>query len=196
MSKEEWLSAEDCRQLREIERYASVRKMRLIAAAYVRRANPWDLPENVKQCDDLIEAIADRPRPWDEVQDEIFARPGESWQFTHILANDDLEWVAKRLRTLFSFYPTRPSSYGVSALRDVIGNLYCPVAFHPSWRTSDVMLLARGMYDDRAFDRMPILADALQDAGCDNNDILSHCRDSSLTHVRGCWVVDLVLRKS
>jgi hypothetical protein len=43
---------------------------------------------------------------------------------------------------------------------------------------------------------MPILADALQDAGCDNEDILNHCRDANVTHVRGCWVVDLVLGKS
>jgi hypothetical protein len=58
-----------------------------------------------------------------------------------------------------------------------------------------VLLLAQGIYDDRAFDRMPILADALQDAGCDNADILSHCRDASQPHARGCWVVDLILGK-
>jgi hypothetical protein len=57
------------------------------------------------------------------------------------------------------------------------------------------MLLAQGIYDDKAFDRMPILADALQDAGCDSDDLLNHCRDTSLTHVRGCWVLDLVLGK-
>jgi hypothetical protein len=43
---------------------------------------------------------------------------------------------------------------------------------------------------------MPILADALQDAGCDNMDVLTHCRDAAQVHVRGCWVVDLVLGKS
>lgn len=43
---------------------------------------------------------------------------------------------------------------------------------------------------------MPNLADALQDAGGDNDDILSHRRDEATTHVRGCWVVDLVLGKS
>jgi hypothetical protein len=57
------------------------------------------------------------------------------------------------------------------------------------------MLLAQGVYDERAFDRMPILADALQDAGCDNTDILSHLRDANVTHVRGCWALDLVLGK-
>jgi hypothetical protein len=50
------------------------------------------------------------------------------------------------------------------------------------------------MYDSRDFSVMPILADALQDAGCDNEDILSHCRGDG-PHVRGCWVVDLVLGK-
>jgi hypothetical protein len=78
----------------------------------------------------------------------------------------------------------------------VLGNPFRPVALNPAWLTSDVVALARGIYDDRAFDRMPILADALQDAGCDNDDVLIHCRDTSLAHVCGCWVVDLVLGKS
>jgi hypothetical protein len=55
-----------------------------------------------------------------------------------------------------------------------------------------VVALARGVYDDLAFDLMPILADALQDAGCDNADVLDHCRGPG-PHVRGCWAVDLVL---
>ena len=50
------------------------------------------------------------------------------------------------------------------------------------------------MHDDRAFDRLPILADALEDAGCDNADVLAHCRGEG-PHVRGCWVVDLILGK-
>ncbi|MDY3562094.1 hypothetical protein R5W23_003540 [Gemmata sp. JC673] len=50
------------------------------------------------------------------------------------------------------------------------------------------------MYESRDFSAMPILADALQDAGCDRADILDHCRGPG-QHVRGCWVVDLVLNK-
>jgi hypothetical protein len=57
------------------------------------------------------------------------------------------------------------------------------------------MLLANGIYAERAFDRMPILADALQDAGCDSEALLSHLRDADATHVRGCWALDLVLGK-
>src|SRR5579883_2776692 len=80
-------------------------------------------------------------------------------------------------------------------VRDIFGNPFCPVVFSPSWRTDTVVSLARQMYDSRDFSAMPILADALQDAGCDNDDILNHCRDPQQTHVRGCWVVDLVLEK-
>jgi hypothetical protein len=73
----------------------------------------------------------------------------------------------------------------------VFGNPFRPVSLDPAWLTSTVVALAGGIYADRAFDRMPILADALQDAGCDHDDILTHCRGDS-PHVRGCWVVDLL----
>ena len=79
-------------------------------------------------------------------------------------------------------------------LRCIFGNPFRPATLDPAWRTSTVVALARGIYDDRAFDRLPILADALQDAGCDSADILNHCRDAG-PHARGCWVVDLVLGK-
>jgi hypothetical protein len=69
------------------------------------------------------------------------------------------------------------------------------VAFDPAWRTSTAVALAKHMYESRDFSPMPILADALQDAGCDCDDILTHCRDATASHVRGCWVVDLVLDK-
>jgi hypothetical protein len=79
-------------------------------------------------------------------------------------------------------------------LRDIFGNPFRPVAFDPAWRTSTAVALAEQMYDSRDFGAMPILADALQDAGCDSEDILNHCRAPG-DHVRGCWVVDLVLGK-
>ncbi|MCE9561742.1 MAG: hypothetical protein K8U57_06765 [Planctomycetes bacterium] len=71
-----------------------------------------------------------------------------------------------------------------------------PVSFDPVWRTSDVVAIATGIYDCRDFSAMPILADALQEAGCDNDDVLNHCRDANGVHVRGCWVADLILGKS
>jgi hypothetical protein len=77
-------------------------------------------------------------------------------------------------------------------VRELFGNPFRPVAFSPEWRTDTALSLTRQMYDAREFSAMPIMADALQDAGCDNDDILAHCRDANATHVRGCWVVDLV----
>ena len=78
--------------------------------------------------------------------------------------------------------------------RDIFGNPFRPVAFEPEWRTSNVVSLSQGMYESRDFSIMPILGDALQDAGCEHPDILTHCRGNG-PHVRGCWVVDLVLGK-
>ena len=80
-------------------------------------------------------------------------------------------------------------------VRDVFGTLpFHPVTFDPRWQTADALGVAQAIYDDRAFERLPILADALMDAGCDSDDILAHCRSDG-PHVRGCWVVDLVLGK-
>jgi hypothetical protein len=82
----------------------------------------------------------------------------------------------------------------VALLRCVFGNPFRPLTVHPMWQSATVGSLAQAIYDDRAFDRLPILAGALEDAGCDNADILNHCRQPGV-HVRGCWVVDLVLGK-
>ncbi len=79
--------------------------------------------------------------------------------------------------------------------RDILGpRTPRPSAIRPDWLTSTVVALAAGIYAERAFDRLPILADALQDAGCDSEEILGHCRVPG-PHGRGCWVVDLVLGK-
>jgi len=80
-------------------------------------------------------------------------------------------------------------------IRDIFGNPFRPVTLDSRWQTETVVALAAGIYAERAFDRMPILADALEDAGCDHADILTHCRSDG-PHVRGCWVVDLLLGKS
>jgi hypothetical protein len=83
-------------------------------------------------------------------------------------------------------------------LRDIFGNPFRPVPADPnwlSWNDGTIPELAQAVYDDRAFDRLPVLADALEEAGCVNADMLAHCRGPG-PHVRGCWVVDLLLGKS
>lgn len=87
------------------------------------------------------------------------------------------------------------SKVGEGLLRCIVGNPFNQQTIDRRWRTSDTIGLARAIYDERAFARLPILADALMDAGCEDEQIIAHCRSEG-PHVRGCWVVDLVLGKS
>ena len=82
-------------------------------------------------------------------------------------------------------------------LRDVFGNPFRPAVMNREWvewNDRSLEAVARSIYQDRAFDRMPILGDALEDAGCDDETILAHCRGPG-PHIRGCWVVDRILTK-
>ena len=81
-------------------------------------------------------------------------------------------------------------------LRCVFSDPFAPfVFFSPAWISPEVAALARTIYEDRAFERMPLLGEALKEAGCRNWDMIEHCH-SPHPHVRGCWVVDLALGKS
>jgi hypothetical protein len=86
----------------------------------------------------------------------------------------------------------------VTLLHDVVGNPFRLVSVTSSWlawNENTVVKLAKAIYEDRAFEHLPILADALEEAGCQDQEILGHCRQRS-EHVRGCWVIDLLLGKS
>lgn len=101
------------------------------------------------------------------------AAAGAAWDAAWAAA-----WAAKRKHFAHLF-------------RDIFGNPFRPIAFDPRWRTSTVVDLARTFYDDRAYELLPILADALMDAGCDSEEVIAHCGGGP--HVRGCWVVDGLL---
>ena len=77
-------------------------------------------------------------------------------------------------------------------LRELFGNPFRPPPYEARWNSTDVLGVARGISEEQTFDRLPILADALMDAGCSDSAILGHCHGPG-PHVRGCWVVDLVL---
>jgi hypothetical protein len=90
----------------------------------------------------------------------------------------------------------------VDLLRCIIGNPFRPVSLDPAWPTPAVVALAEAAYEGRALPsgeldalRLAVLADALEEAGCTHADILSHCRAPG-PHVRGCWLLDLLLSKS
>jgi hypothetical protein len=90
--------------------------------------------------------------------------------------------------------PPRTKKVWTQFAHDIYGNPFRPAVLDSRWSSADAVALARAIYDDRAFDRLPILADSLIEAGCDDEQILDHCRGSG-PHDRGCWVVDLVLGK-
>ncbi len=87
-----------------------------------------------------------------------------------------------------------------SILRDIFDNPFHPAAPPPpsvlAWNDGTVRRIAQGIYDDRAFGRMPILADALLDAGYEDGVGLEHCRQQGALHAKGCWILDLFLGKS
>jgi hypothetical protein len=195
----EWLACVDPSPMLDLlKRKASDRKLRLFAVASCRGSSAWALFPN-DQCREAInfaEQFADGYIGWKQLWDAREAisvtkssvrkmhSAGYSWQMGDAWAH-----VAADVAMVPVVVPWFPGTCGL--LRDVFGNPFRPVTFDPSWLTSDVLALAEGIYQDRAFDRMPILADALQDAGCGNEDILNHCRQPG-EHVRGCWVVDLL----
>jgi hypothetical protein len=86
----------------------------------------------------------------------------------------------------------------IGLLRDTVGNPFRVGLVDGSWLAWNdgvVVRIAEAIYNNRAFDRLPILADALEEAGCQNQDILTHCRQPG-EHVRGCWVVDAIMNKT
>ena len=104
-------------------------------------------------------------------------------------------------RAIYGYVPSSPvvttqlDQQNQAALaREVFGNPFHPVTVDPAWLSPTVVSLATAIYEERAFDRLPVLADALEDAGCTNSDLLNHCRQPA-EHARGCWAVDLLLGK-
>src|SRR5262249_31217393 len=82
-------------------------------------------------------------------------------------------------------------------VREIMGNPFRRIELDAAWlgrSDAAVAKIAAVVYEEQAWDRLPILADALEEAGCSHADILDHCRGPG-PHVRGCWAVDLLLGK-
>ena len=98
----------------------------------------------------------------------------------------------RKLESLDALFGVRrPNAEYADLSRCVVGNSFRPVAADPAWLTIAAVALAVQMSETRDFSPMPILADALQDAGCADEQVLAHCRGDG-PHARGCWVVDLL----
>lgn len=212
MTEAEWLACKDPTDLLVFEEHRSAdRKLRLFACACVYRI--WDCfwHERCRAAVRVGERLADggvdeeerkvalqavqdayreaSPLPLSPTEDAILAA-------RYTLVGSALLGFAAANRAASSRTTSKTTEQAAQAtlFRDIFGNPFRPVSLDPSWLTSTVTALAREMYESRDFTAMPILADALQDIGCDNEEVLNHCRRAD-PHVRGCWVVDLVLGK-
>jgi hypothetical protein len=214
MTEAEWLGCDDPEaMLNFLQAKARDRKLRLFGCAAVRVIWPRlgeELPSAVEVAEKYAEGTVSKAalrRARHAVRDKRHGLEGASLEASTLWA---AYWLAETVATLNAYGSVVAELNRLSSdtlplvapdwlaacdgLRDIFGNPFRPAAFSPQWRTDTALSLARQMYDSRDFGAMPILADALQDAGCDNNDILAHCRGPG-PHVRGCWVVDLVLGK-
>lgn len=215
MTEQEWLACTDPAPMLEFLRgKASDRKLRLFTAACCRRIwhllpNDWSRKAveaselladdliSVKQLDDLLPRHLSGWAATAVYDATMDARVEDALRATDAAANaaanasagvDEVpveDWKVARCNE---------RRIQAAILRDVCGNPFSHVALDLAWLMPKVTNLAQAIYTDRSFDRLPILADALEDAGCNNQDILDHCRQPGV-HVRGCWVVDLLLEK-
>jgi hypothetical protein len=85
--------------------------------------------------------------------------------------------------------PIRKEQVGL--VREVFGDPFRELKFDPAWRRGDVVAMAKAIASEGTFEDMPILADALEDVGCDEPAVLTHLRGGG-RHVLGCWALDLV----
>ncbi|MDB5312003.1 MAG: hypothetical protein JWO38_6205 [Gemmataceae bacterium] len=220
MTEAEWLACADpVSMLRFLKGKANDRKLRLFACACCRRLWHLLVDERGRNGVGVAERLADGRATRDEVKEaegharrtmtSVPANAGYNATCAVVIALSHASYHGAFLQLAadtadIAGYAVEPTGgQGKSAehaaqavlLRDISGNPFHPMTADPSWLTSAAISLAQGIYADRAFDRFPILADALQDAGCDHPDILAHCRSDG-PHVRGCWVVDLVLGRT
>ena len=217
MTEAEWLIPDDPWKLLHAvqESRPSRRKVRLFNAAVCRRF--WDhlpeasraiLSESERLADGLVHAKGemDLCHRANEVVSTLFDRSYPTKQYPSAEVRIQRDAAAAVCYAVIPnelwgavgyFWDLMPSEKGPHSaiIRDVFGNPFRSVTIEPALRMPEVIALAERIYDDRAFNRMPLLGDVLEHAGCGNPDVLAHCR-SQTEHVRGCWVVDTVLRKT
>ena len=204
MTEQDWLACTDPAGVFDhLRGRASDRKLRLLACACVRRLWPLVYDERGRQAVAAVEQFSDGDMTAEglslarQAALKALADSPESWPTARPLAEAVL--------ALTDADVMKAARAGVALLQlthrhffhEVFGNPFRPVAVDPAWLAwggGAVRRLAQGIYEERAFDDLPVLADALEEAGCDQPDLLAHLRGPG-PHVRGCWAVDLLLGK-
>jgi hypothetical protein len=208
MTEEEWHTTRDvARMLRYLDAHQGIsdRKLRLFICACWRRR--WHLMQRdrqgtaaVRMAERFEAGRCGRPkfaaawrRGWNG------AGPLQAAALASGLAAALASTWNPRLRTLRKKRLVRQAEEAAHAalLRDIAGNPFRLATLDPAycrWQHGTPVALARAIWDERRFHDLPVLADALEEAGCTDAEILAHCRHGGM-HVLGCWVLDLVLRR-
>lgn len=193
MTQTEW---NDCPNpvpmLRLLRDRASEHRLRLFVCACCRRV--WkSLPPGEQKMYEAMEAFADGRASFAALVGAYDDAVEGHSSFPHPLTTLNATQVAVSTARLSSDDEAE-SRFQADLVRCLFGGPTGAVRISPEWRTTTVMALAKRVHDSREFGALPILADALQDAGCESESILSHCREAKV-HVRGCFVVDGLLRE-
>jgi hypothetical protein len=195
MTEEQWLAATNPLPMLEfLAGKASARKLRLFAFGCLR--SRWQLLRDPRgrQLLDLAECYADGKASAAAVIREVY-RIGFGTGIFWILRSDAAEAAHRWAGTS----KTRARPTAACLLRDLFRNPFRPLpAFEPAWLTRNggtVSTLAAAIYDSGDFAHTPLLADALEDAGCTDVELSGHLRRPG-SHVRGCWGLDLVLGRT
>ncbi len=226
MTNREWRDTDDPKPLLELVRKRRDRKMRLAAVAACQLFFDSLTDERSRCALHTAERFADdkateeqREEAWTnadaayhEITDAVHAAvmsTGASFEDTDELGASTAAWavcnaISRQPDETF-FVLSNFDGYEFF-IADIIRDVFGPVTgvrFDPTWLTADVTALANSIYEGKAFAGMSILADALEEAGCTDMTILEHCRFQDprhgglmLPHVRGCWVLDLVLGRA
>jgi hypothetical protein len=214
MTEAEWFACTNPKPMLEFLRSrATDRKLRLFAVACCRRV--WDqLDEEYRAAVEFAELFAEgrateeqrssllrflSDRPMSELVGPSFSAR-RAVRSTLLGKYQDRSWCSRASKAANEAAESTDRFEEELAaqavlLREIIGNPFHPVVMDPlwlAWNDSCVVRIAQAVYDGHTFEQLQILADALEDAGCTDADILGHLRGPG-PHVRGCWVLDALL---
>jgi hypothetical protein len=216
VKESDWVSSDDPdAMLAALGDGPSVRKKRLFACACCRRVLSRIPDGRIRAALEVSEAFADGAA----TREQLAAAYSVAWEVYEVAMSSgepeepfteaveqacgeelgDVAAIAQEARLDPALYDDpspadrrftrRERKAQADLIRDLFGR---PAPPRRRWLTPAVLALARGIYEERAFDRLPVLADALEEAGCADERLLGHCRSPG-PHARGCWAVDLVL---
>jgi len=194
MTEQEWLECTDPQNMLEfVGSQASDRKLRLFACACCRRLPlVTEVGRNLRAVE-AAEHYADGLVPKRDLK-KARKVAGLGQRLTSFEPFDE---ALQAVQLAAQWTPPARQRQFADVLRDVAGNPFRPVTLRYTWRAwqgGTVVKLAQAIYDERRFEDLPVLADALEDAGCADAAVLAHCRGPG-EHVRGCWLLDGLLGK-